>query len=236
MNTSLVHDPAGEPLDWSHFVARSGDEGRRWVEQYRRPELVQLARWSSESLRLLRRRNLEAGREVLERIDARLQTMNGSAPPSVARVLERWYYSVLAYHRYCVEDFDGAEHALGQAHEAVRAGIEMHRFLLPLATHCSDFAIQRARVARNRRRWREMRAGVELVRSMMAGGAPFCTLRDGTPVRLAEVLGFYDSLPGLTDAERESLRSLLDERVRRDDLDRFIAGLYAVPGMIIPYP
>lgn len=230
--TSLHEAAKDNGYSWIHFVARSSEEGLCWAGELLRH--TDLMRWNGESLALLRRRRFEAGRELIGRIETGLRECVSSCP-SIVYALQRWYFGLLAYYRYSLADFDGAERALDQAHEAVTKGIELRRFLVPLAYHCSDFAIQRIRVARSRRRWQEMRRHAELVRAMMAGQAPLCVLGDGTPISMATVTGFYAALAPLSDEERRGLEGLLDPDLRVGLTERFIADIYLLPGMVIPY-
>lgn len=222
-----------EPFDWLHFVARSGGEGRDWARTYR--DVMPLDELSVRSLGLLRRRRFDEGYALLAELDQGIRSA-GALEPAVRAVLERWYYGVLGFYFYSVERFDEAEAAMVRAHHAVAAAIGARRFLLPLANHCQEFRLHRARIARNRARWDEMRSHVDDARAMMAGGVPFCVLDDGTAVRIAEICAFYAGIRALTEAERESVAGLLDDEVRRRDFERFVSGMYRIPGLVIPYP
>lgn len=222
-----------DSYDWLHFVRRSGGEGRRWAEAYRRS--LPLEELSDRSLLLLRGRRYDEGYALLEQLGEALPAP-GEVEPSIRSVLERWYYGVLGYYFYCLEHFDQAEAAMVRAHEAVTAAIGERRFLLPLANHCHEFRLHRARIARNRRRWDEMRVHVDEVRGMMEGRLPFCVLGDGTPVRMAAILDFYAAIPDATEAERASLESLLDDAARLRSFGRFVRAMLQVPGFVIPYP
>lgn len=220
-------------FDWLHFVARSGDEGRAWVERYGPArELEELA---TAALVLLRRKRYDEGYALLERMGAQMRAAP-LAEPSMHAVVERWYYGVLGYYFYCLDQFDPAEQAMVRAHEAVTAAVGGRRFLLPLANHCHEFRLHRARIARNRARWDEMRTHVDQVRAMMGGVLPFCVLDDGTPVGISAIRAFYDAIPSLTDAERGSLKGLLDDAARRRAFEQFVSAMYRLPGFVIPYP
>ena len=222
-----------ELYDWLHFVGRSSDEGRHWAEEYRQIQSMEELR--DRSLLLLRRRRFEEGYELLAQLGEGLRSAEG-AERSIRSVLERWYYGVLGYYFYCVEEFDQAERAMVQAHDAVAAAIGERRFLLPLANHCHEFRLHRARIARNRCRWVEMRSHVEEVRGMIQGRLPFCVLHDGTEVRLPALRTFYTSIPSFTEAEWVSVSHLLDDTALLRDFGQFVHGMYRVPGFVIPYP
>jgi hypothetical protein len=218
---------------WLHFVARSGDEGRGWVERYGPARALE--ELATGALGLLRRKRYDDGYALLERLDEKMRAAPW-AEPSMRSVVERWYYGVLGYYFYCLDQFDPAEQAMMQAHEAVTAAVGSRRFLLPLANHCHEFRLHRARIARNRARWDEMRMHVDYVREMIVGGVPFCVLDDGTPVGISAIRAFYDAIPSLTDAERGSLKRLLDDTARLRAFEHFVSAMYRLPGFVIPYP
>ena len=229
--THTASDP--DRHSWLHFATRSGEEGRRWAEEYRRDRSVE--ELSEQSLLLLRRRRYEEGNELLARAAESLEAVQGPER-SVRSVMERWYYGVLGYSLYCLDEFDRAEQVMMQAHEAVTAAVGEHRVLLPLANHCHEFRLHRARIARNRCRWEEMRSHVEEVRGMLEGRLPFCVLQDGSPVWISTIRAFHTSLPGLTEEERGSLSGLLEDAVLLRHFEQFVHGMYRVPGVVIPYP
>jgi hypothetical protein len=220
-------------FDWLHFVVRSGCEGSRWAEQYR--QLKGLETLSTQSLLMLRRGDLPGGYALLEQM---AEAMRGAGPHELGyrAVVERWYYGVLGYYFYCMNDGEQAERAMVQAHQAVAAAIGAHRFLLPLANHCHEFRLHRARIARNQARWDEMRTHVEHARAMMAGAGPFCELSDGTRVSIHDICDFYAAIPQLTDTERHSLSGLLDDALRLRGFEQFVNAMYRIPGLVIPYP
>jgi hypothetical protein len=218
-------------FDWLHFVARSGDEGRQWAEEYRGPAVLKADLLAVQALKEMRAGRLDAG-------DARLEEMAESfrpldLPPSIRAVLERWYHGVAAYSFYCREEFDRAEEALDGADRAVIEAVSRQRALLPLANHCQEFRLHHARIARNRRRWAAMQRHIEIAQAMIEDRIPLCTLRDGSAVHTSDLCAFFEAI-GLTGEERESLNGLLDEKTRFRLFDRFVAGLQALPGFVIP--
>lgn len=218
--------------DWLHFAERSGEEGEAWAQAYRRYEPLEGS--SIEALALLRGNEIDAGRLALERLRGELLAA-ADAPPSVRHVLDRWYFGVVGYLHYRLEEFAAAEAAMVAAHDAVSAAVGRRRFLLLLANHCHEFSLHRARIARNQRRWREMAAHLEHARGMMADRVPLCHLADGTPIFFATLGDYYRALP-LTAAEDDWLSDLLDAGRRLQLFDRFVHRLQAQPGFAIPYP
>lgn len=220
---------------WDHFVAASGEAGRWWAGAYRGAEAAAVRALAREALQLLLRRDVDAGRERLDRLAARLDTTEWAAP-SVRDVLERWYYGARAYLGYCVADFDLAERDLAAAERALVRAIDRDRFLLPVAQECPDFPHQRIRIARNRRRWEEMRRQIGIERDMMADRLPLCVLGDGQRVHYATIAELYRSLPGLDEDERAFARAFLDPELRLAAFERNARSLYALSGLVIPYP
>lgn len=225
--------------EWPRFVARSGPEGRRWVEESWRPERLRLLLGTERALKRLRRGQIREGKDLLDRVADRIDQSErlAEAPASVLLVMKRFYWSTLAYHAYCMEDLDRAGQALDQAHQSIVSALEIAPFLLPLAHHCHEFRLQHARVARKRRRWREMAGHLQAVRAMLDGDwLPLCMLGDGRPIHLSDVTDFYRAIPSLDPAEMQSLRFFFDPAYRRDRIDRFVMSLYVLPGVVIPYP
>jgi hypothetical protein len=114
--------------------------------------------------------------------------------------------------------------------------LELDRFLLPLAIHCTDFIIQRARLARREGKWLEVKQHLVTLERIAAGELPYCTLCTGEPIRLADLETFFATLP-LGEEQRGRARLYL-----RGDLSatertaRISERIFALPDMVIPYP
>lgn len=229
---SGVPAPDVPAYDWLHFVARSSDEGRRWVENYRRLEVLDTDRLAALALLDFREGRQKSGAARLKRISKRLRDLELSS--SIRAVLNRWYHGVVAYDRYCREDFDGAGESLDLANAAVTTAVSEQRELLLLANHCQEFRLHHARIARNRRRWKEMEHHVEVARSMVESQSPLCILSNRSAVFMTDIQNFIYRLD-LDDKEREFLKSLLDDKLRLMLFDRFVTGLQMIPGFVIPY-
>jgi hypothetical protein len=224
---------AGGGLTWPHFAARSGPEGAAWVSEYLLADRRELISATERALQLLRRHQLQEGKDLLDDVASRLERLTGDA--SVVLVVRRFFWSALAYYHYCLEDFTSAAEALEQAHQAIVSAIEISPFLLPLAIHCHEFRLQHARVARSRRRWREMRGHLEEVRAMLDDRAPLCALSGGRSIYFSAVSDFHRAIPSLDPEEIESLRFFFDGEHRREQMSFFFLSLYALPGVVIPY-
>ncbi len=225
--------PSAEALSWTHFVERSGEEGRRWLAGYRRARPV--AALASESLALLRARRADEGLAVLERMRPGVDAAE-DADPGVRAVLERLYHGALGYYFYTRSAWDAADAAMARAHDALADALGHRPFLLPLVVDCHEFRLHRARIARGRERWGEMWGHVEAARQMLEGCAPFCVLPDGSAAGMDELRGFYDRLHPLGGDEAAALAPLLDDGVRLRLFRRSVRLLCRLPWVAVPYP
>jgi hypothetical protein len=227
--------PGGTDPNVAYFIARRGGEGERWVEEYTRPEHVELMARANRALQALRARRMREGRRDLKVVERLFRRAGSTTARSVHHILGRWYYGLLAYDFYCAEDFPGAESALDQGHEEVRQAIEIERFLLPYAMECYDFWLQRIRIARNQRRWPEVWRRIEITRQIATGERPCCVLSDGTAVGVLAVQEFYECFEALTDMERRALRRVLEAESRSRHFRSILSEVYSPPGFVIPY-
>jgi hypothetical protein len=225
-----------QAFDFNHFVALSGEEGRKWVEEYQQPRCQQVVLATKQALVELRTWDVASGRALLDGARSALGS-TCEASPSVMFVLQRWYYGVLAFFQYCIEDFGAAGESLSRAQEAITSAIGSRRFLLPLANHCYEFRLHHARIARNRQRWSEMWSHVEQARGMADGRLPLCSLADGTPVALSTLAAYYCSLEAaLSEEEKEFLAGEIDPEQRLWRFDLYVQTVCNLPGFVIPYP
>lgn len=219
--------------DWLHFARRSGDEGSAWAAQYAR--LADTVELSRQALVHMQQRRLPEGCARLREYAGALEAM-GEATPSLRCVLDRWYHGVAAYYFYCLEDFDRARREMELAHQAVVGAISEAGFLLMLSVHCQEFCLHQARIARNQRRWAEMRGCVERAGAMIVDGVPLCERRAGPPVFFSTLARFLRALEPLSAGERAAIRGLVEEDERRRLFDRFVRALYRLPGFATAYP
>lgn len=219
----------------AYFVARLGGEGESWAEEYTRPEHVELIAGTNRALFALRGRRIEEGRRELRVAESVFLAVESAATREVHSILGRWYYGVLAYYFYCIEDYRSAEETLDRAQEGVRQAIELKRFLIPYALECYEFWFQRIRIARSQRLWAEVWRRAEAARQIAANERPCCVLSDGTGIDIAAVQAFYTSFEALTDRERRSLRRIIDPKERDRQIRSVLAEVYVPPGFVIPY-
>jgi hypothetical protein len=227
--------PGDQEPNIAYFIARLGGEGERWVEEYTRPEHLELMARTNRSLAALRARRLEEGRRELQRVESLYQKAGSTATLDVYHILGRWYYGLLAYYLYCTEDYPGADQALDRGHEEVRQAIESKLFLVPYAMECCVFWFQRIRVARSQRLWPEVWRRAETTRQILANERPCCVLSDGTRIDVAAIQAFYMGFEALTDSERRPLRRIIDPAERARQIRAVFSDVYALPGFVIPY-
>jgi hypothetical protein len=222
-----------DSFDPFSVVSLCGPDAKRWMEEYRQEPIYTPVRWSEAAVSALRSRRLEAGEELLDRVKNRLQSLEGKIRPSLFHVLDRWYTSALAYLHYCRDEMEQAHASLFQAHDAVRAAIERRPFLMILATHCYDFRLQHARIARNCRRWTEMRRHIATGREMLDNRQPLCRLDNGEDVFLREVDALGSTILESLEGPPEELRRFFDAGARRTTFESFVREIHALPGFVI---
>jgi len=223
---------------WLHFASLSGERGRLWVEEIRRPETFEIVGTAGSALPLFHRRELEKGRRLLEEAGTRLRSLrDAGVRPSILAALDQIYYPLLAYYHYVTEDFALAGQDLDRADQAIATAIDLEPFLLPLAFRCSELELHRARIARNQRRWDEMRLHLDKALGMVVHeSCPLCVRPSGAAVTLAEVKDFFRGLPQAGQEMETFARQLTDDAVRHRLFDHFVLGVYALPGFVISYP
>lgn len=221
--------------DWSTPISLTGEEARAWLDEYARPEHVEICAGIEDGLSLTRtRRTAEAG-SVLRTAGDRLAALRASRP-SIVHILKRWYHAATAYYLFSVNDLDAAGRDLDAADRAVGEAVSLDRFLISFAHHCPEFHLHHARVARNRRNFSEMQRLVDLVRAQAANQAPLCELADGTKVDYAAIARYYAALPLQGDRARAAVSVFSQDAERRALFDRFVLELYLLPGMVMLTP
>lgn len=224
---------------WLYFAAVSGERGRAWEQEFRRPESFGIVDLTVRALPLLHRRQFEPARRLLAEAETALEALRERAPEiraSILFVLDSLYYPLLALHDYRVGELAPAERNLERGARALASAIEMEPFLVPLAYRCAEFELHHARIARDRRRWEEMRRHLDRALAMIRGSHPFCGLPGGADITLAEVQAFFRGLPPVAPEMERFSRQLTDDSTRHHLFDLFILGIYALPGFVVAYP
>jgi hypothetical protein len=218
---------------WLRYVALSGRQGERWSHDYEhvRP-LVELCMQSVSDLR--RGTPHEAALALLQSARQGLDALDERTDASVRAAADRSYYGALGYYFYTRRAFDEADDSMSRAHHAVVQAVDRRRWLMGMAYDCYEFKMHRARIARDRCRWREMREHAEASAEMRSGRRPLCLLSDGTPIALGDIRQFYDSLP-LSEDDREAVSWIVDEDQGSREAARFVRSMFRLSGFVIQY-
>ncbi|HEY6323911.1 MAG TPA: hypothetical protein VJA16_20395 [Thermoanaerobaculia bacterium] len=217
------------------FLPACGPAGRGWLHELCDEPCLRLRLDLAVAMLMLREFDLEAGRRLLASIDGRLRA-EPTGISRVSRYLRRWHDSTLAYLHYLEDDLASADTALRRSQDQVEALLDDHAFLLPMAIHCTDFVIQRARMARRRGHWTEAKAQVRLLGSILTGTHPYCVLGSGRQVAVADLRAFFASLP-LDETARLAAASYVgDGAAAEARLEQIAAQIFALPDVVIPYP
>jgi hypothetical protein len=212
-----------------------GDEARHWLERFSLEENYTLATEVFEAMVLFRRHQRAQALAKLDGVDLRLGERSHE-PRSIVDLLRRWHLAAMAYYHYLEDDLDAAEAALEGARQKICDALTLHPFLVPAATHCIDFRIQRARIARRRNQWREVQRHLDTVRAIYSDRHPFCELASGRKIYLSDLRRFYLALP-LTDKQLADVQFAVDENFPHHDwIDRLEENIFALPDWVIPYP
>jgi hypothetical protein len=213
------------------------DEARRWLEAFQHEENFGWAIKVFQAMVLFRRHEVDRGLQLLNSVDEGLRSRSQAVEfTSIIHLLRRWHLAALAYYHYLNDDLEQAKDALRSARDEVRKGLSLHTFLIPIATHCIDFRIQLARIARRENRWPEVKRHIEILRRIYSDQHPFCVLDSGKPIRLSDLREFYLSLP-LSEKQLEDARFALDTSYPHQEwIDRLEENIFALPDLVIPYP
>ncbi len=226
----------GDPFRIFECARNFSEAGRRWVEAYLCGRAVTTARCSLNSVGLMRMKRLVDGRAMLDQAEAGLSSLKGSTHPAMYALLERWYYSALAYFFYAQKDLDGAEDAMVRAQGAVVSAITFQPLLVPFASGCSELHVNRARIASTWRRWKVMREHLDTGVKMGLGRIPFCTLPDGTQIWQSDVQAFIRKLPSEVTETWEELPYIFDQELNRRYFDRIVRQISCMSNLAIQYP
>jgi hypothetical protein len=152
--------------DWMHFAERTGDAGKKWVQDYRThtPKLE----IGKTALHFMRDGRMKEGERCLAEFRVEVERVC-TEPISIRAVLDRHRYGIEGYYFYCLRDFSKANQAMCLAHAAVH----------------------QARIARNQGRWREMQSYIAQARAMMCDRLPLCRTDDGREILWSNIGEFF---------------------------------------------
>jgi len=219
--------------NWLHFIRKSSPEGARFAEQFQQ-KTVNHPDLAFGAVAFFQKHQPDEGIKVLDEYKLLIREQE-TERELIDHVLLRWYYAALAYYYYCQDSYEEALNCLELAQRCLEIAINAHAFLVVLATDCEEFCLHKARVARNLRRWKEMKEHVAIARKMHEGTAPLCTLPGGSEVRFQDVKDFYLSIPDLKPDEVNSLRAIMDTNYRLSLFEVFVQRMYVLPGFVIVY-
>ncbi len=234
-------DRPGANLDLSNsvneffYLSACGEEARRWIAEFEGPANLELRLDLLQTLRHLRAQHISAGATLLADIESRLSTREPGSE-SVDRFLWRYFFAARAYLEYLQGDLEAALSSLADADEGIRWIISREGFLLPLAIHCTDFIIQRARIARRAGDWGGVQRHLRSLRSVCEGTQPYCVLGPGRSVGQHDLKRFFAALD-LDDRQKVQAESFLQGNLSAVEMTARIAErIFALPDMVIPYP
>lgn len=217
------------------FLKHCGEEARRWLAELRDPATLEVMNRTATALAALKRFEVRAGCELLAAVEGEIRERSGGFP-SINHLLERYRVSARAYWHYLNGDLERAKADLQAAHDEVRTLIGLDGFLLPMAIQCADFVIQRARVARREKRWREAAQHIRTVHGIFSSRTPLCVLDSGREIRLSDLRDFFAALP-LDEEEQARAHRFLGDHIPVDERVAFLEEtIFTVPDLIIPYP
>ena len=223
---------ADAKYSWEEIVRLSGAEGSRWMDDFDR--YAPVTEPIERAVTCLRKHGAFAEAQAALATARRAMAVLNDADGAVRSVLERRYYGALGYYHYCRGDFDEADRVMEQGYGVMVDAIGRRRFLLAMADEAVDLRLHRARIARNRHRWAEMRTHIDTAWAMREGELPYYVLPDGTSICIGHVTEFLDSLP-VPEAKRPLVPHLQDAQRRRRDTDRHIREIVRLPGMVIQH-
>lgn len=215
-------------FEWYDIVRLSGDDGCRWMDEYRRHQQVNGR--IADSLTVVRKGDVRTGGEMLATAwDELSRAEIGDA--ATRSVLERWYYGALGYYFYAQASYDEADEAMTRAETVVAGALGRWDFLMFLADEAVDIRMHRARIARNRQQWRLAREHIEVARAMRLGRQPYYVLPNGFTVEAAQIRDFLNALP--VPGGELVAPHLQSEAAALRSLELFEREIYRIPGFVI---
>jgi hypothetical protein len=223
-----------EALLWCHFVPASGPEGRAWYADYQGYGGEALGLRIDVSVALMRRRQVDAGKTLLDECRARIEASAARMPRTVAGVVEEGYFGALAYLHYHRGQHEAARLALDRATVAIAEVVAAAPCLVTFATKCYDFCLHRTRIARSESRWQEMWRCVQEGRDMVGGRRPLCRGASGATY-IDEAEAFFRAATPTDDLERHALDLLRDRQAMVAAYEKRALGASTPPGVVIDY-
>jgi hypothetical protein len=217
------------------YLGHCGEEACLWLAEFRQPEPLEILNRIANALAGLKLYDLKTAFEILAAAERDVRAL-AVGFPSIRHLVERYRVSTRAYLHYLNGDLESAKADLFTAHEEVRAMIGLDGFLLPLAIQCADFVIQRARVARREKQWKEAAQLVQTIREVFSDLRPFCVLDSGREIGLPEIRGFFAALT-LDDEQKAQAHRFIGAHIPVDQRVEYLEEMiFTLPDVVIPYP
>ena len=223
-----------EALLWCHFVPASGPDGRDWYEEYLQSGCEAVGQRIDTSVALMRRRQIDAGKTLLDECRARIDASAAGVSRAVAGVVEEGYFGALAYFLYHRGQHDAARAALDRATGAIAEVVAAAPYLVTFATKCYDFCLHRTRIARAEARWQEMWTCVQEGREMLGGQRPLCRGAHGATY-IDEAEAFFRAATPTDDIERRALDLLRDRQATVATYEKRAIGASMPAGIVVDY-
>lgn len=220
-----------EGYDWRVLIGRCGEEGRAWSEEYAAQERV-IGKALYHGLKILREGGIDEGAALLAEVREFRDGIRESHP-GVFHVLGRFYHGENAYYEYLIGNLAEAEREMDAAAASVRAAMELHPFLLPLAPLIVDIPLQKARIARRENDWPLMARRLAEMLEMEMEARPLCVLSDGREIGYGTLREFFAGME-LEPGQRAAVDRLMSRDDRLREFRRLTTRLYALPGLVTP--
>lgn len=218
---------------WLKLIGETGDEGKDFVVRYRR-SMGPIANHLRRALGSLRGRKVEEGKHHVDSAYAMWQSLEDQ--PDLYHLVGRFYCGSRSYYDFIIGDMDAATARLDQAAVEIRQALSLGSYLFPFAPICADVPLKKARLARDQKRWDEMRSHLELLLEVWMDRKPLIRLNDGTQVTHASAA---EVVPHLSDEHPElgsSVAYLRRPEVRRREGRYVVEALYRQADSTISLP
>ncbi len=220
--------------DWKGLIAAHGPEGADWVVTYH-GEAAEVHDLIKASAAALRRQQIDESGELLRRAEARRRDLL-PAQSSIFHVMGRFYFGALAFYYYRRGEMEQADRTMIEAYASIQAALELKSFLLPFAAVSLDIPLKRARIARARLRWQEMREHSTFLREAIADTRPLFLLHKREPIYHSTLFDCLKDIPDLAESLRPGMSYLADRSLREEAAVQLLGQLYLFPELLIPYP
>jgi hypothetical protein len=203
---------------WLLFAERAGESGATWVRSFQK--YADVVRVGNRGVKFMRLGQVEDGYELLQKARD-IMDSHKSIPDSMHAVLNRYYYGILAYYSYCIEDYELAAQQLTMAGNAIEEAVSEDSCLLLLAFDCQEFCFHHARITHKQCRWNERQEWINLARAMALNEEPLCKTHSGQSIYFSTFDGFLASLGPFNAEEQDYALDFTDVGRRINFINNF---------------